>query len=140
LRSASTSELLKKLSLERELILPSLKDPELRSVKIETVRLNGVNTNNLVENLLQMVLKRTEEVQELRKDNEILKSSVHKIAAAVPVTMEHACNSALCGSLTAATATDVPTQRASSSKVFKENLSICVIIGSFSLLFHIIMT
>jgi hypothetical protein len=31
--------------------------------------------------------------------------------------MEHVCNSALCGSSTAATATDVPTQRASSSKV-----------------------
>jgi hypothetical protein len=48
LRSASTSELPKKLSPERELILPSLKDPESLSVQIETVQLNGVNTNNPV--------------------------------------------------------------------------------------------
>jgi hypothetical protein len=117
LRSASTSELPKKLSPEMELILPTLKDPESLSVQIETVRLNGANTNNLVENILQMVLKLTEEVQELRKDNEILKSSLHKIAAAVPVTMEHVCISELCGSSTAATATDIPTQKASASKV-----------------------
>jgi hypothetical protein len=58
------------LSPEKELILYSLMDPELLSVQIETVWLNMVNTNNLVENLLQMVFKFTEEVQELRKDNE----------------------------------------------------------------------
>jgi hypothetical protein len=68
--SASTSELPKKLlSPERELILPSLKDPESLSVQTETVQLNGINTNNLVENLLQCFLKLNEEVQELQKDS-----------------------------------------------------------------------
>jgi hypothetical protein len=52
------------LSAERKLILSSLTDLESHSVQIETVRLNGVNTINLVETLLQMVLKLTEEVQE----------------------------------------------------------------------------
>jgi hypothetical protein len=57
LRSASTSELPKKLSPERELILPTLKDPESLCVQIENVGLNWVNTNNHFENLLEMVLK-----------------------------------------------------------------------------------
>jgi hypothetical protein len=64
MQSVSTSELPKKLlSPKREFILPSVKDPESLCVQIETVWLNGVNTYNLVENLLQMVLKLTEEVQ-----------------------------------------------------------------------------
>jgi hypothetical protein len=54
MRSASTSELPKKLFPERKLILPSLKDPESLNVQIETVRLRGANTNNPVKNLLQM--------------------------------------------------------------------------------------
>jgi hypothetical protein len=70
IRSTSASELLKKLlSPERELVLPDLKDSDSLSVQIETVRLNGINTTNLVENLIQKVLKLSEEVQELRKDN-----------------------------------------------------------------------
>jgi hypothetical protein len=52
MRSPSTSELPKFLSPERELILPNLKDLELLSVQIETVWLNGVNMNNLMETLL----------------------------------------------------------------------------------------
>jgi hypothetical protein len=60
LRSASTSKLpMKVVSPERELILPNLKDPESLSisVQLETVRLNGASTHNLVENVVQMVLK-----------------------------------------------------------------------------------
>jgi hypothetical protein len=94
------SELPKKLLSPGELILPNLRDPESLSVQIETMRLDRVNTNKFVETLLQMVLKLTEEVQELRKDNEFLKSSISKIAAAVPLLLVQTSISAHCGPLT----------------------------------------
>jgi hypothetical protein len=56
----------------RELILPPLKDNDSFSVQPETVRLNGVCTKNMIENLTEMVLKLPEEFGHLRKDNEIL--------------------------------------------------------------------
>jgi hypothetical protein len=43
------------------------------------VRLNGVSTHNLVENLIQTVLKLSEDVQQLRKGNEHLKHYLSKI-------------------------------------------------------------
>jgi hypothetical protein len=69
LRSASTSELGKKVvSPGRDLILPE--------------RVSSVCTNNLIENLIQMVSKLSEEVGLLRKDNEILKMKGGKLIAA----------------------------------------------------------
>jgi hypothetical protein len=116
MRSASTSELPKQLlSPEKELILPSLKDPELLSVQIETVWLNRLNMNNLVENVLQMVLKLTEEVEELRKENEFLKSTVSKIVAAVPISLVQTSSSAHCEPLSSAAVTDVPVHVSMSS-------------------------
>jgi hypothetical protein len=83
LRSASTSELEKKVvSPGRDLILPEIANMESISVQLETLRLNGVCTNNLIENLIQMVSKLSEEVGLLRKDNEILKMKVGKLTAA----------------------------------------------------------
>jgi hypothetical protein len=73
MRSASTSELHKKLlSPGREVLLPNLKDSDSLSVQIKTVRLNGVNTTNLVENLVEMVLKLSEEVQNFVKKTKFL--------------------------------------------------------------------
>jgi hypothetical protein len=96
MRSASTSELPKLLlSPDRELVLQNLKDADSLSVQIETERLNGVNTTNHVNNLIQMVLKLSKEVQERRKDNEILKSSISKIAVSVPVSSVQTVKSAL---------------------------------------------
>jgi hypothetical protein len=63
LRSASTSELGKNVVCPgRELMLPEIANEESISVQLETVRLNSVNTNNLVETLIQMVAKLSEEV------------------------------------------------------------------------------
>jgi hypothetical protein len=62
-------------------MLPEIVNEESVSVQLETVRLNSVNTNNLVETLIQMVAKLTEEVGLLRKDNEFLKMKVGMLAA-----------------------------------------------------------
>ncbi|KDR12811.1 hypothetical protein L798_13273 [Zootermopsis nevadensis] len=87
-RSASTADLpLKIVSPDRELILPTFKDPESLSVQLETVRLNGVNTHNLVENLVQMVLKLSEDVQQLQKDNDYLKFHHNKITCGGTTTL-----------------------------------------------------
>jgi hypothetical protein len=56
----------------------------------------------LVENLSQMVLKLSEEVQKLRKDNEIFKSSIPKMVVSVPVSSVRAIKSAPCGTPTSA--------------------------------------
>jgi hypothetical protein len=83
LRSASTSELEKKVvSPGRDLIIPEIANMESISVQLETLRLNSVCTNNLIESLIQMVSKLSEEVGLLRKDNEILKMKVGKLTAA----------------------------------------------------------
>jgi hypothetical protein len=71
----------KAVSPETVLILPYLKDPESLGVQLETVRLSGASTHNLVENLVQMVLKLSEDVQQLRKDNEY---HLNKIATSAP--------------------------------------------------------
>jgi hypothetical protein len=96
MRSASTSELPKKLlSPDRELVLPDLKDADSLSVQIETERLNGVKTTDYVKNVIPIVLKLSEEVQERRKDNEMLKSSISKIAVSVSVSSVQTVKSAL---------------------------------------------
>lgn len=46
-----------------------------------TVRLNDVCTNNMTENFIEMLLEVSEEVGELRKDNEILKKKIEVILA-----------------------------------------------------------
>jgi hypothetical protein len=83
LRSASTSELEKKVVYPgRDLILPEIANMESISVQLETLRLNSVCTNNLIDSLIQMVSKLSEEVVLLRKDSEILKTKVRKLTAA----------------------------------------------------------
>jgi hypothetical protein len=57
------------VSPERELIL---------SVQLETMWMNGASTHNLVENLVQMVLKLSEDFQQLRRDNEYLRYHLNK--------------------------------------------------------------
>jgi hypothetical protein len=75
LKSASTSELpVKDISPDGELILS---DPDSLGVQIEMVRLDGAS-------LVQMVLKLSEDVQLLRKDNEDLKYHFNKIATSAP--------------------------------------------------------
>jgi hypothetical protein len=83
LRYASTSELEKKVVPPgRDLILPEIANVESVSVQLETIRLNSVCANNLIESLIQMVSKLSEEVGLLRKENEILKMKVGKLTAA----------------------------------------------------------
>jgi hypothetical protein len=82
LRSASTSELpVNDISPDGELILS---DSESLGVQIEMVRFNGASTHKLVDNLVQMVLKFSEDVQLLRKDNEYLKYNLNKLASSAP--------------------------------------------------------
>jgi hypothetical protein len=79
LRSASTLKLpVKDISLDGELILS---DPESLGVQIEMVRLKGASAHKLVDNLVQMVLKLSEDVQLLRKDKEYLKYRLNKLAS-----------------------------------------------------------
>jgi hypothetical protein len=63
----------------RDLILPEIANVESISVQLETLRLNSVCTNNVIDSLIQMVSKLSEEVGLLRKDNEILKMKVGKL-------------------------------------------------------------
>ncbi|KDR17953.1 hypothetical protein L798_08171 [Zootermopsis nevadensis] len=82
LRSASTSELPVKDISPDGASMPL--DPESLGVQIEMVRRNGASTHKLVENLVQMVLKLSEDVQLLRKDNGYLKSQLAKLASCAP--------------------------------------------------------
>jgi hypothetical protein len=66
----------------RDLLLPEIANMESISVQLETLRLNCVCTNNVIDNLIQMDSKLFEEVGLLRKDNEILKMKVGKLTAA----------------------------------------------------------
>jgi hypothetical protein len=59
---------------DRELVLPPLKDNNSLAVQLETVRLNGVCTKHAIGNIIEMVLRLSEEVGYLRKDIEILKT------------------------------------------------------------------
>jgi hypothetical protein len=66
----------RKISPERELHLPELTSNESLSVQIETVRLNGQTTINLVEKLLAVVTNLTAEVVQVRSDNAVLKVQI----------------------------------------------------------------
>jgi hypothetical protein len=55
---------------------------ESLSAQLEAVRLNGVCTNSLLENLIEMVLKLSDEVGHLRIDNQSLKAKIESIAGA----------------------------------------------------------
>jgi hypothetical protein len=69
--------------------LPELKDTESLSVQLQTVRLNGASTYSLVENLVQMALKFSEDIQQLRKDNEYLKFHLNRLNNSVPGPSVH---------------------------------------------------
>ena len=72
-RSLSASDATKKVIFPgRQLNLPELTSNEFLSVQIETLRLTGQTTVNLVEKLLVMVTNLTAEVTQLRNDNAVL--------------------------------------------------------------------
>ena len=72
-RSLSASDATKKVIFPgRQLNLPELTSNEFLSVQIETLRLTGQTTVNLVEKLLAMVTNLTAEVTQLRNDNAVL--------------------------------------------------------------------
>jgi hypothetical protein len=56
-----------------------LKSNESLSAQLEAIRLNGVYTNSIIENLVEMVHKLTEEVGLLRRDNEYLRMKIEGI-------------------------------------------------------------
>jgi hypothetical protein len=66
---------MKIVSPDRELILPALKDSNSLSVQL------GVCTKNMIDNLIEMALKLSEEVGHLQKDNEILKLKMETFSA-----------------------------------------------------------
>jgi hypothetical protein len=66
-RSGSTSETVKNMvSPDRKPVLPKLKDNDSLIVQLE-VRLNGICTNNMIENLTEMVLTLSEETGQFLK-------------------------------------------------------------------------
>jgi len=76
-RSLSASDATKKVIFpERQLNLPELTSNEFLSVQIETLRITGQTTVNLVEKLLGMVTKLTSEVTQLRSDNAVLQVQI----------------------------------------------------------------
>jgi hypothetical protein len=71
--SLSASDATKKVIFPGRLLnLPELTSNEFLSVQIETLRLAGQTTINLVEKLLAMVTNLTAEVTQLRNDNAVL--------------------------------------------------------------------
>jgi hypothetical protein len=77
------------------------------------VRLNGASTHNLVENLVQKILKLSEDVQQLRKDIEYLKYHSNKITTSVPTSSVRARKPSAQGSITLPD--DVPPPSAAAS-------------------------
>lgn len=74
LRLASAFELPKIVYFIRKRAYSSrLKGPESLSVPFEIVRLSGAGTHNLVEDIVQMILKVSGSAQQLWEDNEYLK-------------------------------------------------------------------
>jgi hypothetical protein len=67
--------------------LPDEGDSDSLSVQLETVYLNGVSRHNLVENLVQLVFKIFEDMQQLHKNNEYLKHHLSKISDSAPVSL-----------------------------------------------------
>jgi hypothetical protein len=64
------------MSPEVELLLPEFSSRETRSVKLETVRLNGVTSMGMTKNLVSVVSRLAKEVAQLRSDNEELKKEI----------------------------------------------------------------
>jgi hypothetical protein len=69
------------VSPDRERFFPKLKENDSLSVQLQTVRLNGVCMNNVMENLIKIFLKLSEEAGQLCKDN-ILKIKMENISMA----------------------------------------------------------
>jgi hypothetical protein len=63
-------------------LAPQFKGIESLSAQLEAARLNGVCSNSLLENLIEMVLKLSDEVGQLRSDNQSLKAKIESIAGA----------------------------------------------------------
>jgi hypothetical protein len=61
-------------------LAPQFKGIESLSAQLEAVRLNGVCSNSLLENLIEMVQKLSDEVCQLRSDNQSLKAKTESIA------------------------------------------------------------
>lgn len=79
-RSLSASDAIKKvIPPERQLNLPELTSNESLSVQIETVRLNGQNTINLVETPLAMTTNLIAEVTQLKTDNAVLRFQISEL-------------------------------------------------------------
>jgi hypothetical protein len=68
------------VSPDRE--LPKLNDNYLLRVQLETVTSNGVDTQQMIENFAEMVLKVFEEGDQLTKVNETCKIEMENISAA----------------------------------------------------------
>jgi hypothetical protein len=89
LRSSSTSDLPKKIvSPERTLVLPPVFDTdkfEALSVQLETVRLNGVCTIDLLKTLMDTVHKLSEVVAILKSDNASLKTQISQLNCKVDI-------------------------------------------------------
>ena len=64
------------VSPEVELLLPEFSSRETLSVQLETVRLNGVTSMGMIENLVSVVSRLAKEVAQLRSDNEELKKEI----------------------------------------------------------------
>jgi hypothetical protein len=76
----SASDATKKvISAVRKLNLSELTSNESVSVRIETVRLNGQTTINLVEKLLAMATNLTAEFTQLKCDNAVLEVQICKL-------------------------------------------------------------
>jgi hypothetical protein len=72
----------KTVSLERSLVLPPVFDRdkyEALSVQLETVRLDGVCTIDLIKSLMYTVRELSEDVALLKSDNASLKSQINKL-------------------------------------------------------------
>jgi hypothetical protein len=82
-RSSSTSDLPKKVfSPERSLVLPSATDAdkyEAICVHLETFRLNGACTLDLIQSLVATVNKPSDDVTQLKSDNLALKLQVQDL-------------------------------------------------------------
>ncbi|KDR11797.1 hypothetical protein L798_14176 [Zootermopsis nevadensis] len=61
------------------------------------VHLNGASTHKIIDNLVQMVFKLSEDVQLLRKDNEYWKNHLSKLASSAPTPAAPATKSSIQG-------------------------------------------
>jgi len=89
-RSSPASDATKKVIFpERQLNLPELTSNESLSVQIETLRITGQTTINLVEKLLAMTTNLTAEVTQLKTDNAVLKVHISELQDLLSATSCH---------------------------------------------------